>query len=416
MSLNSAMFAGVSGLMAYGNAMNVTGDNIANVNTIGFKPSRSIFADILASSVAQGSSTLQFGRGAAINGVMASFEQGSFETTGNATDMAIQGSGFFIVSDEQNNAPYYTRAGQFIIDNSGRLSNPSGLIVQGYQLSTDAAGDIVRSNTLANIDITGAQSAPKATTAFTLGMNLNAAASAGTTFSTSFNAYNSLGETVTVTYTFTKTAVAQTWDYAATGPAGTTLTGAGQAGTLTFSPTGALLTPVADQSLIISGFASGAADLTMNWNMYDEAAAAPLSDITGYASASASTSTVQDGFDTGVLRGISVDSDGIISGLFSNGKSQELWQIGMADFLSPWGLSRQGDSLFTETGQSGQPVLGVANLGGMGSVYGSSLELSAVDLSREFVSMIQNQRAYQANSRIITTVDQMLQEAVSLKR
>ncbi len=420
MSLSSAMYSGVSGLMAYGDAMNVTGDNLANVNTVGFKGNKAIFADILANSVANGAATLQFGRGAMIQAVTASFAQGSFETTGNATDMAIQGAGFFVVRDSGNGANYYTRAGQFTLNENGDLVNPSNYIVQGYQLTTNASGGVTRASSASDIDITGVQSAPSVTTNVRLGINLNATASAAATFSSSLNVYNAVGEAVTLTVTFTKATTAQTWTYAFSASDGT-IGGAGASGTATFSSTGALVgigsstTALSDQAITITSFGSGAADLAFTWDMVNVAGASQA-DMTGYASDSVTNAVVQDGNSTGVLRGLSVDGKGIISGLFSNGQTQQLWQVELADFLSPWGLSRVGNSLFAETAQSGQPILGVGKAGGFGSIYGSSLELSNVDLSQQFVDMIQNQRAYQANSRVISTVDQMLQEVVNLKR
>ncbi|VAX23928.1 Flagellar hook protein FlgE [hydrothermal vent metagenome] len=414
MSLSAAMYSGISGLMVYGDAMNVTGDNIANINTTGFKSSRAIFADILANSVANGSATLQFGRGALISNVTQEFSQGSFESTGNATDMAIQGTGFFVVRDKSSGGMFYTRAGQFTLNKDGLLVNPNDAVVQGYKMSTNASGAVTRSGTASDIDITGVQSTPRETSIFRLGINLNAAASAGATFSTSFNAYNSLGETTTVTYTFTKQTTAQTWNYVAASSIGSVTAGA--SGSVTFNSAGQITAPTTDQSMTVSGFGSGAGNLTMAWNLRNDAAGIPYYDVTGYAAESVTSSVVQDGYSTGVLRGTSVDQEGIISGLFSNGQTQQLWQIELADFLSPWGLSRQGNSLFAETRQSGQPILGIAKAGGFGTIYGSSLELSNVDLGQQFVDMIANQRAYQANSRIITTVDTMLQEAINLKR
>ncbi|VAX25836.1 Flagellar hook protein FlgE [hydrothermal vent metagenome] len=427
MGLTSAMYSGVSGLMTYGDAMNVTGDNIANVNTIGFKGNATIFADVLANSVSNGATTMQFGRGALIQGVKASFAQGSFSTTGNATDMGIQGAGFFVVKDTVNSATYYTRAGQFIINNDGKLANPNDYLVQGYKLTTNASGVVTRANGGGDIDISGVQSTPKTTTMYRMGLNLSSVASAGTTFSTSMNVYNSLGEEATITYTFTKTSTALQWQYNTSGPTGTSLSGTGSSGTLTFSSAGVLSTRgayngsgqaaiTADLPLVISGFPSGASSLTVSWDLYNTAASSQRNEITGYASNSVTNSMWQDGYSTGVLRGLSVDQEGIISGLFSNGQTQKMYQVQMADFISPWGLSRQGNTLFAETTDSGQPILGFAKSGGFGTIYGSSLELSSVDLSREFVDMIQNQRAYQANSRIITTVDQMLQDVIALKR
>lgn len=428
MSLSSAMYSGVSGLMTYGNAMNVTGDNIANVNTIGFKANSTIFADVLANSVSNGATTMQFGRGALIQGVKASFAQGSFETTGNATDMGIQGAGFFVVKDSVNTGTYYTRAGQFIINKDGKLANPNDYLVQGYKLVSNALGVVTRANGATDIDISGVQSVPKTTTQFRMGLNLSTVASAGATFSTSLNVYNSLGEEVTLTYNFTRIGTPLQWEYYVTSSDVTTITGAAASGTLTFSSSGALLTrgdiggnanvaPITgDLDLILGGFNSGAANLTIQWDLYNTLAAAQRSEITGYASNSVTNSMWQDGYSTGVLRGLSVDQEGIISGLFSNGQTQQMFQVQLADFISPWGLSRQGNTLYAETTDSGQPIMGYAKAGGFGSIYGSSLELSSVDMSKEFVDMIQNQRAYQANSRIITTVDQMLQEVISLKR
>ncbi len=409
MSLSSAMFSGISGLMAYGDAMNVTGDNIANMNTVGFKGSKTIFADILANSTGN----MQFGRGALIQSVTQSFSQGSFETTGNATDMGIQGSGFFVVRDSDSGSVFYTRAGQFVINDDGFLVNPSQQIVQGYSMSTNASGTVTRSGTATNIDLANVQSTPRATSTFRMGINLSAVASAGATFSSSFNAYNALGEVTTVTYTFTKSSTAQTWTYIASTSAGTV--SAGASGTVTFNSSGKITAPATDQTITISSFPSGSGNLTMTWDLLNGAGTS-YGDISGYAAQSVTNSIVQNGYSTGVLRGVSVDQDGIISGLFSNGQSQQIWQTQLADFLSPWGLSRQGNSLFSETAQSGQPILGIAKAGGFGTIYGSSLELSNVDLGQQFVDMIQNQRAYQASSRVITTVDDMMAETVNLKR
>lgn len=410
------MYAGVSGMMAFGNAMNVTGDNIANVNTVGFKSGRANFADILANQVANGSTTMQFGNGTHINNVASSFASGSRQATGNATDMMIEGAGFFTVRDSTNNGKYYTRAGQFTISDKGKLVNPNGMIVQGYKMTTNASGVATRTAAPTDIDITGVQSVPKATTNFRMGLNLNSSASAGSTFSTSFNVYNALGEATTISYTFTKNTASQSWHYAAAGPSGTTLSGSAASGTITFSDQGIITSPASNLTLSISNFPSGAQPLTMTWNLVNSVTGQPRNEITGYSSDSTTNAMLQDGYSTGVLRGLSVDDKGIISGLFSNGQTQEMWQLQLADFISPWGLTRVGDSMYAETSQSGQPIVGVAKAGGFGSVSGSALELSNVDLSQQFVDMIQNQRAFQANSRIITTVDSMMQEAVNLVR
>ncbi|MEE8484393.1 MAG: flagellar hook protein FlgE [Nitrospinota bacterium] len=407
MSLNSAMFTGVSGLMTMGNSMNVIGDNIANVNTVGYKANRANFADILANSLSNGSTVMQFGRGTYMRGISPSWAQGSVETTGNATDMAIQGAGFFVVRDSVNDATYYTRSGQFIEDENGYLVNSQGFRVQGYDKSTS-------SGVVQDIQVNGVQSTPAATSEFRFSVNLNASASAGTTFNTSFDVYNNLGEAVTLTYTFTKTA-AQIWTYTIASSSGAVSTGG--SGTLLFDSAGALTFPSSNPTVTISGFTgSGAANLSMAWTLFNVSTGASYNNLTAYASPSSTISIHQNGYPTGTLKGLSVDDYGVISGLFSNGQTTELWQLTLADFSSPWGLTRVGGTLYAESASSGQPLLSTAGSGGFGTILGSSLELSNVDLATEFVRMIQNQRGYQANSRVVTTVDDMLAEVVNLKR
>jgi len=413
MGLYSAMFTGVSGILTMGNAMSVIGDNIANVNTIGFKGNRSIFADILANSLSNGSTIMQTGRGTFTQAISPSWEQGSFETTGNATDMGIQGAGFFVVRRQSDSGMFYTRAGQFTLDDDGMLVNPQNNIVQGYRVTSTAGAAITTAAASSDVSIDGVTAQPRATSAFRIGVNLNAAASAGATFSTSFDVYNAIGERVTLTYTFTKATAAQAWTYAVTPSTGTVTAGA--SGAVTFNSAGALTSPAADTTLTISGFPSGASALATTWDILD-ASGNPYNEITGYAASSTTSSIIQDGFTTGTLRGLAIDANGFISGLFSNGQSQFLYQLELADFASPWGLQREGGTMFAETQQSGQPLLATAGTAGLGTILGSALELSNVDLASEFVKMIQNQRGFQANSRVITTVDDMMAEVVNLKR
>lgn len=408
MSLVSSMFAGVSGLRANSQALQVIGDNIANVNTVGFKASKVIFGDILSTILANGSTNLQFGRGTLINGVTQSFEQGSFESTSNASDLSIDGSGFFIVNDGTGN--YYTRAGQFRMNNSGMLADPNGNILQGFAITSGTT-----SSSLSNIDLTGVQSIPNASTAFTLGANLDAAASAGATFTSPITIYNSVGQEVILSLTFTKQSGVNSWTYVASSSVGS-VSAATASGTISFNTSGQLSSPATEPTFIINYTGSPAAlDSNITWNLLN-ASNTTNGKLTGYAAASNNNSIVQDGYSTGTLMGLSVDSDGIISGLFNNGQTTELFQVALADFLSPTGLNRVGQNLFSVSASSGQPVIGTANTGGFGSILGSSLELSNVDLAQEFVTLIQTQQAFQAASRIITTVDDLMTEAVNLKR
>jgi len=414
MSLQSAMLTGVSGISTMGNSMNVIGDNIANVNTVGFKGSRSIFSDILSNSLANGDVVMQRGRGVFTHDIQSTFGQGSFENTSSATDMAIQGNGFFVVRDTKLSADYYTRAGQFSLNSSGVLVNPNGYAVRGFKITT-SAGTSTTAGAQSNVDLANSTSMPSATRNFRLGLNLNASASAGTTFNTAHDVYTSLGDRVTLSYTFTKAATASTWNYAITSSSGTV--SAGGTGTLAFDATGALTTPTTNPTITIGTFAqSNAATLSLNWNLYDTVTGASNADITSYTSASTTTSISQDGFSSGTLKALSVATDGTLSGLFDNGQTEPLYQLAMAKFQSPWGLEKFGASLFGSTVDSGQAMVGTAGVGGLGTVIGSSLELSNVDLSSEFVKMIQHQRAYQASAKIITTTDDMLTVAVNLKR
>ena len=409
MSLVSSMFTGVSGLKGNSQALQVIGDNIANVNTVGFKSSDVVFGDILSTVLANGSTTMQFGRGTSLNGVAQSFEQGALENTSNATDVAVDGSGFFIVNDGTGN--FYTRGGQFRMNNAGELADPNGNILQGYAITSGTT-----SSTLTNVDLAGVQSAPTATTAFTLGANLDASATSGTTtFTSPITIYNSIGDEDVLSLTFTKGS-GNSWGWNATSSL-LSSSASLASGTVSFDTSGALTSPTTDPTITLdyTTASAPAASQTITWDLVDSSGATN-GDLTGYAAASNNNSVVQDGFSTGTLIGLSVDSDGIIAGLFNNGQTQQVYQIGLADFLSPEGLNRVGQNLFSVSAESGQPVLGAANTGGFGSILGSSLELSNVDLAQEFVTLIQTQQAFQAASRIITTVDDLLTEAVNLKR
>tara|TARA_B100000315_G_scaffold116862_1_gene107173 strand:+ start:1788 stop:2999 length:1212 start_codon:yes stop_codon:yes gene_type:complete len=403
------MFTGVSGLTGNSDALQVLGDNIANVNTIGYKSSDVVFGDILSTVLANGSTTMQFGRGTLLNGVTQSFEQGALETTSNATDMSVDGSGFFIVNDGVGN--FYTRAGQFRMDNAGKLADPNANILQGFAITAGTTA-----TALSDVDLAGVQSAPNATTTFTLGANLDASsASATTTFTSPITIYNSIGDEDVLSLTFTKGS-GNSWTWSATSSI-LSSSGSLASGTVSFNTSGVLTSPTTDPTITLdyTTASAPAASQTITWDLVN-ASGASNGDLTGYAATSNNNAVVQDGFSTGTLIGLSVGTSGIISGLFDNGQTQELYQVGLADFLSPEGLDRKGGNLFAVSARSGQPIIGAAKTGGFGSILGSALELSNVDLAAEFVTLIQTQQAFQASSRIITTVDDLLTEAVNLKR
>ena len=407
-SLLSSLFTGVSGLSANSEAMGVIGDNISNVNTVGFKSSRAVFSDLYSTILSNGSTTRQLGRGAQLSGSLKEFSQGAFESSSNALDMALDGSGFFVVNNGSGNQ--YTRAGQFRLNENGLVQAVTGETLQGQKIEND-----VVSETVGNIDLAGVQSAPQATTTFTIGTNLDSSSSSSATFTTPVTIYNSVGTQVIASIQFSKVSGSNSWTYGITTSEGTVTSGA--SGTVSFDSSGQLSSPTADQSIVIdySASASPAAGQTLIWDLVNSSGTTN-GKLTGFAASSNNNSLVQDGFSTGTLIGLTTNGKGIISGLFNNGQTDQLYQVTLGDFLAPSGLTRGGNNLFSETADSGQVVLGTAGTGGFGDITGQSLELSNVDLAEQFVSLIQMQQAFQASARIINATDDLLTEAVNLVR
>jgi flagellar hook protein FlgE len=350
--------------------------------------------------------------GVGLAGITSVFSQGALQTTSQPTDVAIVGNGFFVVNNGQQN--YFTRAGDFALDSQGNLMTQQGHYVQGYKatngvLSTTAA--------LSNIQISpGTNLPPKATTQVALDLNLNANAAVGDKFSTTIDAYDSLGKPHTLTYTFEKTG-ANAWNYSITIPGadvGSTAAVEINKGSMTFNNTGQLTAPAADVSGIkITGLANGAADLTFTWQVKNSTGTSRISQFNNPSGTSQAT---QNGYTSGTLTGFQIDSNGYVQGTFSNGQVQILAQLVLANLNNPQGLIRQGQNMFVASNFSGEPIIGAAGTAGRGTFIGSALELSNVDIAQEFTTMILAQRGYQANSRVITTTDEVVQEALNLKR
>ena len=313
MSLIGALFSGVSGLSSNSQAMNIIGDNISNINTVGFRGSKAVFGDLFTTILANGAVTSQLGRGTMLLGSLASFSQGAFESTTNALDLGIDGSGFFIVNDGIGN--FYSRAGQFRRNEDGLVQNITGETLQGFEFTSGVLG-----TTLGDIDLAGVQSAPVPTTQFTLGANLDAATLNGITFNAPVSIFNSVGDEIVMSIQFTKvvppTLISTTeWDYVATNPIGKGVVGAGGTGTLVFDTSGVLIGVngggVADVTINIdySAATPPAAAQALIWDLADLANTATNGRITGFAAASNTNSVVQDGFGTGVLTGLSVLCD-----------------------------------------------------------------------------------------------------------
>jgi len=437
MSLLTALSSGTTGLEASSLELSVVGDNIANANTVGFKGGRAAFMDALTQTVIGG--TGEIGLGSRLESVQKILTQGALNSTGIATDLALQGNGFFIVSGNHNGqtANFFTRAGQFTVDKDGYLVNLEGLRVQGFPADTTGAltaqpGDLL---------VGTASATPRPTENIQVKANLQADATILTdpvtglvipfdpanpnstsNFSTSMTVYDSLGSPHGVQVFFHKSA-AGTWDWHAmtdggglTGGTPGTLTQIAD-GTLTFDTEGRLSTST--QNATFSFNPIGAVDpqpLTFNYGDAIATGGTGLLGVTQFASPSASTFIGQDGFGSGQLASIRIDPTGNINGVFTNGQTRVLGQVAVAGFSGPDRLERVGGNLYQQTQASGQPVIGAPGAGGRASIISGSLEQSNVDLAEQFVRLIAAQRAFQANSKTITTADQLLSELIALKR
>jgi flagellar hook protein FlgE len=411
MSLYSSFYSSLSGLAANSGMLGVIGNNLANLNTIGFKGSSSSFQDLFNASLGSNGTSgngdpMQIGLGTQLGAISQNFGQGSFQSTGNVTDMAVSGQGLFLLR-RSDGSQVYSRAGNFIIDRNGFLTNSNGDQVLGWNRVNNV---LTTNGTVVPIQInSGTVSPPTATTTISTTTNLNANAATGDVFSTPVQVYDSLGASHTVLVTYTKTAAAGTWNITYSSDAGTTVTGPAQA---IFDNMGNLTTPATNQNITVTGWPNGAANSTIAWNIWNGATAS----LTGFASPSATTSTTQNGAGAGTISSLIVDQDGIITGNFTNGQTIQLAEVALATFPNMNGLSKEGNNSWSQTLSSGAPNIGAANEGGRGKILGGQLELSNVDTATEFTQLIVAQRGYQANSRIVTTADTLLQEVLNMVR
>jgi len=521
-----SLYAGISGLNTNAMAMSVIGDNIANVNTTAFKSNSALFVSVLSQALT-GSTGNTIGRGVQLGGVSESWSQGTMETTGNGTDLAINGKGFFMVNDSSG-LTNYTRAGGFNFDLNGDLVNGEGMIVQGYAVSTVAADGSFTLGTVGDISVTGAISPPKASTDLSTTLNLDAGATfvdatllvdcaaanadvtytainggisgnditiayidpAGAaalsvvvvgdaitvnlahdgaaitstaadvvaavaasgaasllvtgvadgtglglvnaevatnladggvvadTYSTTMTVYDSLGNDIPLTITFTRTTTGDggLWEASVAIPSSLG-TAAIDLSAVQFDSDGNLETVgagTADATITLTLVNGATSGQTINWDLFTNAVT--NDNLTGYASPSITSFQTQDGYTAGTLQSISIDELGVVTGAFTNGELPPLFQIALADFPNYQGLDAIGNSLYAESRASGQATPGIPGNGSLGLISPSSLEMSNVDLATEFVKMITTQRAFQASSRVITTSDEVLQELINLKR
>ena len=427
MSIFNSLYIGVNGITAHGDAISVVGDNIANASTVGFKRERAVFSDMLG-GVIDGQ---RAGGGGRLGATQTMFQQGQITTTGNPLDMAINGHGLFEVKGQYDGktANYYTRNGQFALDSTGYVVNPGGMRLQGYTI--DPTG--VRSTNPGDLDLSSRQSpaVPTANAKMTLNLDSTSTtpalpfdpANPSTTanYTTSMTQYDSLGNAHQVAVSFRNDGGGNWEWHATTDGAGLTGGTAGTpteiaSGTMSFNTSGALQSQATTASS--ANWLNAAPNQAVAFNFGDDIASGGtgLAGTTQYAATSSVGATNIDGRASGKLTDVSVNSDGSITGTFDNGDSAKIAQVAIASFQNEEGLARAGDNLYAESADSGQPLVDVAGAGNRGSIAAGSLESSNVDLSNELVTLIAYQRAFEANSKTITTADQMLQTVSNLKQ
>lgn len=412
-----AFQTGLSGLNAAAQSLDVIGNNVANAGTVGFKQSRVLFADVFANSLS-GSGATAIGIGTKVAAIEQEFTQGAITVTNNPLDIAVNGKGFFRLSN--GGAITYTRDGQFHLDNNGYLVNTQGFQVTGY--GVDTSGNIVPTSPVP-LQISSAQLAPTATSSFKASLNLdsgesqpatavfNAADPTSYNNSTSGTVIDSLGNSHVLTFYFVKTATAGQWSVHGTvdGTAATNVNfggGAGTPATLNFNSSGAMTTamPITPVALTIAGGATSPLSFGLD-----------LTGTTQFGADFAVNSIYQDGFASGRLAGYNIGGDGVIVGNYTNGQTRNLGQFVLANFADSRGLAPSGSTNWEETATSGLPVVGAPKSGDLGALQSGATESSNVDLTAELVNMITAQRVYQANAQSIKTEDAVLQTLVNLK-
>jgi flagellar hook protein FlgE len=407
---------GLSGLNAAAKNLDVIGNNVANANTSGFKDGAAVFGDVFAASLGGGGGT-QVGIGVQITGVNQQFTQGNISLSNNPLDVAINGQGFYRLSD--NGAITYTRNGGFSVDKNGYIVSSRGQNLTGFQ----ALNGAIVPGVLTNLQLSSSDLLPKASTTAGIGANLastdapivptilapfDPAKPQTYNFSTASTLYDTLGQAHTMTMYFNKMA-SNSWDCRVyvDGKDADLPAGAGVPSTLTFDSQGVLskVTPPTNTAKT-AVLTNGAAPLTVTMD---------YSGMTQFGSGFGVNALSQDGYASGQMSGYNIGSDGIILGRYTNGQSQKLGQVALSNFVNPQGLSPLGDSMWAESSTSGIPLTGAPGTASLGQVQSGAKEDSNVDLTAELVNMITAQRVYQANAQSIKAQDAVLQTLVNLK-
>jgi flagellar hook protein FlgE len=405
----------LSGLMAAQDQLQSVSNNLANIDTDGYKDQSLTFSDIYAQTGATNGAgdPLQTGSGVAVSSTASNFTEGNLNSTSTSSNMAISGNGFF-VTQSASGLPDYTRAGDFTVNNAGQLTTPSGELVLGYPATS---GVVDTSGTLQPLQVGSGVTMP-AQVSTTIGFTANldsATAVDGTATSSTLSVYDSLGAPHDLSITYTKTA-ANTWTYAVTVPSaditgatGTTTTVG--SGTLNFNGSGTLTSTTDVVPISIPTLADGATSpLTLSGPF--GTAADPT--ITQTASASTTSTATTDGFQSGTLSTYAVQPDGTIEGTFSNGSTLAVGQVAVASFANVQGLASIGNNNYQPTAASGSAVVGLAGTGGRGTIVGGSVEQSNVNIASEFAKLIVAQQAYSANAKSITTFNQVSQATLAM--
>ncbi len=404
----------LSGLQANSVALNTIGNNLANLNTTAFKGQTTSFETLFYQQIGESGSgdAIQLGAGTRVSGTSTNFTEGTIlpDSNANSADMALAGNGFFVV--QQGGVQSLTRAGNFQLSSSGNLITQDGQQVMGYA----AVNGVVNQNSsLSPITIpVGLNEGAQATQNFSVTTNLNSNATVGTTFSTPVQIFDSLGQSHQATVSYTKTAT-NTWSYSVALPAGdATGVPSNNTGTLTFDTSGNLVSPTGSvNNITFPTLADGASDLSFNWNLNNGSGTPTISQL---AAASSNTANSQDGFTSGVYQSFVVDSAGVITAQFSNGRTSTIGQLAVATVANTAGLTASGGNNFMTTAASGLATIGVAGAGGRGTMDDGALEQSNVNISTEFSNLIVAQRAFEANSKTVTTFDTISQDVLSMVR
>ena len=407
----------LSALSAHATAVDVVGNNLANINTPGFKANVVAFYDLVTQSLGAGLGETQVGFGVARPNTIRQFTQGAIKSSSGDLDVAIQGDGFLVVRD-QSGAVQYTRGGNLQVDKLGNLLTSTGQRVLGW---TESGGKLSTNAPVSEITIpVGSLRSPVPTSTFSFDINLNAAATAGPpapdTFQSSIEIFDSLGASHVATVKFTKNATANMWDYSISIPdKDVTTPVAPVTGSIKFDSSGKMIDPPLAgpfPSINITGLVNGAAPQTVTWEVFN--GVTPR--LTQFTQPSAVAANQQNGAATAQLVRVGIGNGGVVLAQYSNGVQTPVGQLGMASIRNPESLIAVGNNSFQLSARSALPAIGVPGTGGRGNIQGGAIENSTVDIAREFTNLIILQRGYQANARVITTVDEMSQETINLKR